>query len=526
MSDRDLDSASLAADNGHTASDVESCLVLVTSYIGAVSLGEKVTTEANGRLVMSPSLGDFIKLRYAHIGDQPSEGGQSAAARITDHLLQPRPGIGRNYFAAVILDRSAATVEAVLQDCVASPFLSALPIRLLGIASREDRRVPRPPRGAQIRVSPVGSWQRHELVDELLRYADALMRDFAGGRQRGLTPDELTRYRDQFVSHVAREGAAMPSAAVPGTGSSAALPDALGEEPGPTAAPTETLQFSPGSVESGPAEPQRPVRHDGPDQGAAEPMAPRTLSGLVRRLVPGRGRQRGGQPDAQPSRLPAQARGLAYLVLTGDQDAGDPAEWNRSRALVLELDQRLAALPGLSVDLRVPQGDDMELRGDLRAAGQLTKRDVRGAVADLYLATVLDQIQLMLTRDAARPSSGLPLARPAVMFIAPVPPMADSAAVASLRRLAGDASVAWVVPKSRADLMAQEFIDAGQLITDFTVAADDLAALFPVFGTPDAGDVEVEVDDATHDGDGESHLPFKIQNPYPERTRGLTEKLS
>lgn len=479
MTDGDLDFSRPAAESGHTASDVESCLVLVTSYIGAVALVEKVTTQATGRLIMSPSLGDFIELRYAHIGHQPSQGGQqSAAARIAERLMQPRPGIGRNYFAVVILDRSAAAVEAVLKDCTASPFLSALPIRLLGIASREDRRVANPPTGTEILVSPVGAWQRQELVEELLRYADSLLHDFAGGRQPGLTADELTQHRDRLGPHVARERSVMPRAGVASTGSFAALPDALGGDPGNVPVPD--------AVESARTYvmPDSPVRDDVPDPHDAELAAARSLPRLVRRLVPELRRRRDGQPDKEQP--PAETGGLAYLLLTGDQDAGDPAEWNRSRALALEIDQRLAALPRLSIHVRVLQGDDMELRGDLRVAGQLTKRDVRGAVSDMYLAKVLDQVRMMLGRDQAWLSSGPPLARPAVALIAPVPPMADSAAVASLRRLAEDASVAWVVPKSQADLMSNEFIEAGQLITDFTVAADDLVMLFPAFLAPDA----------------------------------------
>jgi hypothetical protein len=469
VTDGDLDFSRPAAESGHTASDVESCLVLVTSYMRAASLVERVTTEASGRLIMSPSLGDFINLRYAHIGHQPSQGGQpSAATRITDHLLQPQLGIGRNYFAVVILDQSAATVEGVLQDCAASPLLRALPIRLLGIASREDRRVARLPSGAEILVSPSGAWQREELVDELLRYADTLMHDFAGGRQSGLTPDELTQYREQSDSHSARERSVLPLAGVTSTGSVAAVPDALGGDQDVTA---KSVQDAPTA------------------SAAATPRAAaRSLPRLVRRLLPELRWRRGGESaGGQPP--PAEADSLAYFLLTGDQDAGDSADWNRSRALTLEIDQRLAALPRLSVHVRVLHGDDMELRGDLRAAGQLTKRDVRGAVSDLYLSKVLDQVRVLLGRDQARLSSGPPFARPAVMLIAPVPPMADSVAVASLRRLAEDASIAWVVPKSQADLMSNEFIEAGQLITDFSVAADDLAALFPSFRAPGAVEV-------------------------------------
>jgi hypothetical protein len=467
VTDGDLDFPRPAAESRHTASDVERCLVLVTSYLHAASLVERVTTEAAERLILSPSLGDFIKLRNAHIGHQPSRGGQhSAATRITDHLLQPQPGIGRNYFAVVILDQSAATVEGVLQDCAASPLLSALPIRLLGLASREDRRVARLPSQAEILISPAGAWQRQELVDELLRYASTLMHGFAGGRQPGLTADEMTQYRDQDATAKLVQDALEP-AADPRQPSSA--------DPSAPAAPPVQNTATGSAAEADPDD--------------AKLAALRSLPRLARRLVPELRRRRGRESAAGQPPSPAEAGGLAYLLLIGDQDAGDLAEWNRSRALILEIDQRLAALPRLSVRVRVLQGDDKDVRGDLRAAGQLTKRDVRGAVSDLYLSNVLDQVRVMLGRDRARPWQGPPLARPAVLLIAPVPPMADSVAVTSLRRLAEDASVAWVVPKSQADLMSDEFIEPGRLITDFSAAADDLAALFPSFRAPD--DVEV-----------------------------------
>lgn len=480
-------------ETGHTGSDVESCLVLVTSYIGAVSLVESVTDEATGRLMMSPSLGDFIELRYAHIGDQPSLGGQqSAAARITDHLLRARPGIGRSYFAVVVMDRSAAAVEAALEDCAASPLLGSLPIRLLGIASREDRRGARPARAAEILVSPTGAWQRPELVAELLRYADALMRDFADGRQSGLTPGQLARHRAQFDASVLRPDADTP-------------PPGLTEgEPGRGATPVEDA-LEPSAEPGQPGSPATPAT-SGPDGQAADdepdPDHPKAEAGrprpnLARRLMPELRWRRGARPDAEAPPPASAAGGLAYLLLTGDQHAGDPAEWNRGRAVALQIDQRLGALPRLCVSVRVLEGDDMELRGDLRAAGQLTKRDVRGAVSDLYLGTVLDQVRVMLSRDRARLASGPPLTRPAVVLIAPVPPMADSAGVSALRRLAEEASVAWVVPRNQAHLIAEEFIEAGRLITDWPAAADELAALFPAFPGPD----DAEGGDPTRGGE-------------------------
>ena len=142
------------------------------------------------------------------MGAQPGQAAERSVAvrRITDELMRPRSGVGRNYFALVIVDQSAATVEQLLRECAASPFLSGLPIRLRGIASRDDRR-PRPDSAAspEIVVSPTGSWSRGELIDELRRYGDELLRHFATGEEHGLTHDELGVLRTRYQEHAAPE---------------------------------------------------------------------------------------------------------------------------------------------------------------------------------------------------------------------------------------------------------------------------------------------------------------------------------
>lgn len=539
MTDGNLELSQSGADaDSISVPDVDGCLVLVVSHLGAAPLVEAVTTEAARRLMMSPMLADFIDLRYMHIGPQPGQGGDLAAvvARVTDHLIQPRPDVGRSFFAVVVMDHSAAAVEAVLTECEASLFLAALPIRLHGIASREDRPTPRPPRCVEIVVSPAGAWRREELIDQVRLHADSLFHDFAAGLQPGVTADQLARYREQFASHVERERTvkdrtrvpsggfpAIPDTPPPGTSSPPAQ-DALDPgklnpgAPGPDdAGPGTSGSLAPDSGVTGQdaARPLTAVTAWGqrdmaaaqgttaPESSAGDILAARKAqatrpgrrASLSRRLMPEAQRWRAGA-DRTP-RLPAVEQGLAYLLITGDESGGDLAGWNLSRAALLEIDKRLAAIPGRAMQVRVLQGDEEQLRGDLHSAGQLTKRAARGTVTDLYFAQILAEIRRMLDRDQARlAASALPLARPAVVLFAPAPPFAYSEAVECFRCLTQNASVIWVIPRTESDLLSEHFTEVSQVITDFTLVADDVAALFPAPSLPAAEYAVAEVPEA------------------------------
>lgn len=517
--------------------DLENCLVVVASYASSATLVESVAAEAAQRVMLSPVLAAFIDLRFVHLGPATERGERSPAlSRITSQLLQPRPGTGRSFFSVVVLDKLATAAEAVLRDCAASPFLDELPLQLRGIASIEDRATVSGPHGSEILVSPKGKWQREELVRELRRYADELLHELAGARQEGVNSARLTELHDHYRSHAAQERAVIartetaiasfPTNPDPTLGNG----DGAGDQPGPTPAPPAPDALDPVAA---PAElapepaptlvapvPPEAVRNDsapqesarqqpeettrtmmpaisGPaaspaDDGEAEPTGagavarpmlrealPRLSHLLPQVRWPHPARGAGGTAD----RLEPTTTGLVYLLLTGDENIGDRDEWSRARTVMLEVDRTLAALPQVACNVRVLHGNEQELRGDLRQAGQLRKRDLRGAVADLYFADVLPEIGKVLRRDQGNCGApDRPLNRPAVVFIAPEPPLADSAAVECLRALATEASVAWVVPRSQVDLISDSFKGLGSVLTDFETLADDVAALV----TPDA----------------------------------------
>lgn len=448
--------------------DSESCLCVVVSHAKAASLVAAVTAQAAARLMMSPALGDFVELSFADLG--PPDELALAPRRIADALTRPRGDARGRYFALVVVDRSAAAVEQVLADCGASALFAALPVHLRGIASREDRLDDE--KRADIVLAPTGSWSGGELIEELRSYADELLRHFAVSPQPGLSQDEVDKLRGS--------GQAQPLAEDEPAGTrpeQPATPDILDSRPrssGETSVPadagisgtTSASDHSEASApRSGPAQLVEPVPQPRPRWLRAWP------------------RLRGPRPEevdveaAEPT--PVRASGLVYLLVTGETIADDRSSWHRGRSVLAEIDAKIAAVPGVRYHVRALGGGEQTLVGDLRQAGQLTRRDIRCPVDDADFAAVIEEIRRMLRRDhAVIEATGLPAVRPGVVLYAPDPPLADPAAVRAFRDLCQEAMVAWVVPRAATELLAPDFTDApgAHLVLDQATAADDVVA--------------------------------------------------
>lgn len=513
--------------------DSESCLCVVASYVNAAGRVGSVTAEAARRIMLSPVTGDFIELRFASLGPQPGLAGDIAdvARPISDVIASPRQVSGRNYFALVVVDRSAAAVEQVLRTCATAPFLGDLRLRLLGIASVDDRRSSdrdhdRDP-ALHIVVSPSGAW-RHEsdLVDVLHGFGEDLLRHFATSRQ-GLTPED-------FAALAARH--AQLSAVQPGRGQqlaqdSAPPPDVLAEDaaalaevrpdhedrveqdgtrPAGTASGDQGKELA-GSAAAEPGanrrEPGSPVpaplaatlpqdqEHGGGYKRAGVKRTFRSLpkpAGRLQRLLPA-GWRGNGKPKDATDLLVARQRvsALLYLLITGD-GAGDQAAWNRSRDTMLEVDRKVAETAGITCKIRALHGNEHILRGELRAAGHLSRRSIKG-VADADFAVVLEKIRVLLRLDQTemtRPP-GADIQRAVVLF-APEPPLADSVTKEVFAELAAEAMVTWVVPKASEGLVAPAFRDlvGVRVVTDHETAPGEIAA--QLAATPATAEPELE----------------------------------
>jgi pyruvate/2-oxoglutarate dehydrogenase complex dihydrolipoamide acyltransferase (E2) component len=481
--------------------DSEGCLCVVASYTRAARLISEVTAEAAARIMMSPSLGDFLEFRFVDLGPQPGQSGDRARAvrRVSDELLRSGGGAGRNHFALVVVDRSADSVDQVLSGCATSPFLAALRMRFLGIASFDDRQARDGwPAGdgafAGIVTSPTGAWRdMNALVEVIRQHGEELMRYFATRREPGLSRDELdslwTRYTPD-AAEPAAPAAPAPLASPAGEDAEDAEdavppPDVLAmDAAGPAAEPPET---DPSAVAEPPGA-QRDVKPDPhPDAAAAEPGPARRP---VSRWLPEVRWRRGQRPATDDGDAPAarpRTHGLAYLLITGHENAYDDPAMNRLRSVVIEVDKKLAELPGAAYQVRLLHGSDETLRGDPRPAGQLGRRDVKRSVTGADFAAVLRNLRPIVRRDvAAARAAGQPVRRPAVVLFTPDPPLADTVAVEVYRDFAAEASITWVVPKIAEALVSPEFTRASghPLSADDEMVADDVAAALGDAGRP------------------------------------------
>lgn len=481
--------------------DAENCLCLVVSYASVAPLLESITAEAASRLMMSPTLGDFIELRFASLGmpgDIVTED-SVPVRRITAELFRPRAAAGRSYFALVVVDRSAGAVEEVLAACAGSPLLAGLPLRLRGIASRAepgDAAQPATPAGAEIVVAPAGSWRRNDLVNELRRYGDELLRQCAAGQHAGLSDGEIAALRARYDHD---HTAAQPGPEQPAPTGSAGPAGPLPADPPPPGPAADVLEPEPQ-----PSQPARPGQPGPGDQqmGASEhepaAAAPPADPGTLASARPGRPRPwpRWGvaQPGrrAEPTALDASGEiteaavsGIVYLLVTGETIVEDRAAWKRGRSALLDIDANIAAVAGADFQVRVLHGDEQVQRGVLRPAGQLARHDLKGPVSHPDFASVATEIRAMLDRERVpAPAPGTAPARPAVVFFAPDPPLAGPAAAQAFQELTERALVVWIVPKAAAELIAPAFTEAPgtRFLIDNDAVAGEVAALLAAAG--------------------------------------------
>jgi hypothetical protein len=437
--------------------DTESCLCLVVGYAKKDGLIARVAAEAEQRIMMSPALGDFLQLRYVDLGLRPGQAGDRSRVvrRIVADLMAVQETAGHSHFALVAIAKSAVTVEELLGSCAADPFLVGLRMRFAGIASLDDRADGNDV--TDIVSSPAGSWQDEtELVNALRQRCEELPRYFAVRGESGLTPAELAALRHDYVQ-AAAEG-----------------DDPEGE----------------GGVGEGPDETPAPDVLDEPASGdAPAESAPGRLSAIKARLLPGNPWRREKQAPEAGDPGPAAAEvavrtGLVYLLMIMEQDtAADPA-LGRLQAALLNVDNRLAAQPFCTYQVRVIRGGDDHLRGELQDAGKLGRRAAKQAVKTGDFTAVLKGIRASLNRDRGliqitATATGLTVVPPTVVIFAADPPIADLGAAAVFADIAAEARVVWVVPGKLEGLVSPAFGTAGgaAVLGEHPAVADEILDL-------------------------------------------------
>jgi hypothetical protein len=173
-----------------------------------------------------------------------------------------------------------------------------------------------------------------------------------------------------------------------------------------------------------------------------------------------------------------QAGGLLLLILTGDARSGDLAGWRRGRSVLLGLDKKIAKTRAL-YRVRALPGGDGAAKSELRQAGRLSRRDLRRPARAADFALALGAVRTVMARDLdALDRCGLWVVRPAAVFFAVDPPLADAITAEEYEQLTRDASVTWVIPQRSAPLMSPLFAGGGaRVLTDHETITDEVVHL-------------------------------------------------
>jgi hypothetical protein len=451
--------------------DTEDCLCLVAGYAKDDGLIARVTAEVKRRVTMSPALGDFLQLRYVDLGPQSRSAGDGSrpVRRIIDDLMTVQETAGRSHFALIVIAKSAITIEGLLGSCTAEPFLAGLRMRLVGIASSDDRKA-----GdglVDITISAAGRWRdERELIDALCQRCEALPHYFATCGEPGLTRAELATLRHAHTQPAADGD--RPEGEAGGLPGETPLSDVLEDAPDtPKTAPHRDVAVA-----------------DVADTGVIASAAGRpTVVSASRWLpgIPGRRRKQATKPgDPRPAGVASSARkamGLIYLFMIVDQDSAAEPSLGRLQAALRDVDRRLAAQPFCGYQVRVIHGSDGHLRGELLAAGSLPRRASKWLVKTSDFATVLRGIRASLRRDrelvqTIATAEGLTVALPAIVIFTADPPMADLDAAKVFGYLAAEAAVVWVVPGKLEGLVSPAFAGAwgATVLGEHQAVADEI----------------------------------------------------
>jgi hypothetical protein len=450
--------------------DTEGCLCLVAGYAKDDGLIARVTAEVKRVVTMSPALGDFLQLRYVDLGPQsePASDGSRLVLRIVGDLMTVHEMAGHSHFALIAIAKSAITIEGLVGSCTTEPFLAGLRMRLVGIASSDDRKL-----GdglVDITSSPAGHWRdERELIDALRQRCEELPRYFAVRGEPGLTRAEFAALR-----HAHTQSAADGDGPDGDTGG---LPD--------EAPPFDVLEDAPEALQTAPHQDMAPA--DAADTGAIESAAGQLAVSASRWLprIPGRRRKQAAKPGdprtADALNSARKAMGLVYLFMIVDQDSAADPSLGRLQDALRDVDRRLAAQPFCEYQVRVIHGSDGHLRGELLAAGRLRRRASKRLVKTGDFATVLRGIRASLRRDrelvqTIATAGGLTVALPAVVIFTTDPPIADLNATRVFDDLAAEATVVWVVPGKLEGLVSPAFAKAwsATVVGEHQAVADEI----------------------------------------------------
>jgi hypothetical protein len=168
--------------------------------------------------------------------------------------------------------------------------------------------------------------------------------------------------------------------------------------------------------------------------------------------------------------------GLVFLILAGGERSDGGAVWRRGRTVLRDVDRKLAAAPDATYLVRVVPGPGPCRKP--RPAGRLSRHRLRPPAPGADFAGALGTVRTMIKQDlTALELSGRLAARPAVVFYAVDPPVADAVTAQEYAGLTADAAVTWVVPGPSAALLSPVFAGGGaRVLADYHAVTAEIAA--------------------------------------------------
>jgi hypothetical protein len=180
---------------------------------------------------------------------------------------------------------------------------------------------------------------------------------------------------------------------------------------------------------------------------------------------------------------------LLFMSLFGGSSAGAQGDWRRARSVLLEVDERIAAIPTVGYWVRTFGAAGDIWHSELRPAGQLSRRDLRRADRSLDFGPLLDTVLTTLTRDMRRARrSTVITARPAILFFPVTAPLADAVSMQAYMELTERALVLWILSEQVRKLISPDFgADGARTFVDNPDVSEEIADLLAAHADVRAG---------------------------------------
>lgn len=408
------------------------CVLLIASCSEVAHAVETIATEVQRRIFASPTLGDFITVRFVDIGSAKAQDGDhgATAAKAIMRSISMSGDSGLYYLVVAVVDDSATQVETVLRSFVDMADAMALDVRVHGFAVRSSSES-----AGGVRIPISAGIAPSELVGSIRRFADYVAQSIAASAEPGIPVSELDRVHNTFQPQTLGE---LAGAASPVLAQADASADAAARE-------TEGRRWKRRRA-------ARPIAHS-EEEALSKPGG----------TQPSTHTPAGSIPTTRATRT-ANVAPVVGLFWASPQ-MGQTKTWNQFVSFAIEIDRGLRNNRwGWRYLSRYLTGN--ESRGSLFWAGQLAPEQLtRPAERYAEPGPQLDALRFALDGDAsfARSNSSTnPV--PIVLMLTAEAPLSGAAVLALYENIRSKARVIWIVTPDVERLLSTAFTGGAEMV--------------------------------------------------------------